>query len=223
MKRGLNISWSCPNGIRLDSLDKEMLYLMEKSGCYSFGVGIESGDDAVLKKIGKNLTTEQIKDKIWLIKKTTSIKVTGFFFDWSSRGRYCPDKKTIKFSKDLPIDKAAFCTLIPLPGTRIFNQWLKDKKITLDQINWDTYFWYSYKSGVSPVDGHTLKKLHRYAIISFYLRFRIILSLINEIKSFTQFKAVIKRALSIVPWTKHYRTQKEAIIASVVSHKSLNI
>lgn len=223
LKRGLNISWSCPNGIRLDSLDKEMLYLMEKSGCYSFGVGIESGDDAVLKKIGKNLTTEQIKDKIWLIKKTTSIKVTGFFLIGHPAEGIAQIKKTIKFSKDLPIDKAAFCTLIPLPGTRIFNQWLKDKKITLDQINWDTYFWYSYKSGVSPVDGHTLKKLHRYAIISFYLRFRIILSLINEIKSFTQFKAVIKRALSIVPWTKHYRTQKEAIIASVVSHKSLNI
>ena len=53
LKRGLNISWSCPNGIRLDSLDKEMLYLMEKSGCYSFGVGIESGDDAVLKRSGR--------------------------------------------------------------------------------------------------------------------------------------------------------------------------
>ncbi|MDP3732296.1 MAG: radical SAM protein [Candidatus Omnitrophota bacterium] len=212
LKSRLNISWSCPNGIRLDSLDKEAVTLMEKSGCYSFGVGIESGDDLVLKKIGKNLTTKQIEEKINLIKKNTSIKVTGFFLIGHPAEGIAEIKKTIRFSKKLPIDKAAFCTLIPLPGTKIFNEWLKDKKITLDQINWDTYFGYSYKSGISSIDEKILKKLHRYAIVSFYLRFKIILSLIHEIKSFEQVKAVIRRALSIMPWAKHYRTQKEGIL-----------
>ena len=40
---GLKIWWACPNGIRADRLDKEMLLSMERSGCYSFGLGIESG------------------------------------------------------------------------------------------------------------------------------------------------------------------------------------
>ncbi len=213
LESGLNISWSCPNGIRLDSLDKEAFVLMEKSGCYSFGVGIESGDDSVLKKIGKSLTTKQIEEKINLIKKNTSIKVTGFFLVGHPAEGIAEIKKTISFSKKLPIDKAAFCTLIPLPGTKIFNQWLKDKNITLDEINWDTYFGYSYKSGISSIDEKTLKKLHRYAIFSFYLRFRIILSLIREIKSFEQVKAIFRRAFSIIPWSKHYRTQKEGVLS----------
>ncbi len=213
LKNKLNISWSCPNGIRIDSLDKEMVGVMEKSGCYSIGIGIESGDDLVLKKIGKRLTCRQIEEKITLIKKSTSIKVTGFFLIGHPAEGITEIKKTIRFSKKLPIDKAAFCTLIPLPGTKIFNQWLKDKKITLEQINWDTYFGYSYKLGISSIDEKTLKKLHRYAIVSFYLRFKIIFSLIHEIKSFQQLKAVIKRAFSIIPWMKHYRTQKEGIFA----------
>jgi len=212
LEKKINISWSCPNGIRLDSLDKEMVVLMEKAGCYSFGVGIESGDDSVLKKIGKNLTTRQIEEKINLIKRNTAIRITGFFLIGHPAEGIEEIKKTIRFAKRLPIDKAAFCTLIPLPGTRIFNKWLQDKKITLDQINWDTYFGYSYKFGISNISEKTLKKLHSYAIISFYLRFKIIFSLIQEIKSFDQFKAILKRALSIIPFTKHYRTQKEGIV-----------
>lgn len=214
LQSGLNVSWSCPNGIRLDSLDKEMLVAMEKAGCYSVGVGIESGDDVVLKKIGKNLTCKQIAEKITLIKKNTSIKITGFFLIGHPAEGIKEIKKTIKFSKELPIDKAAFCTLIPLPGTRIFNEWLEDRKITLDQINWDTYFGYSYKSGISKVNEGTLKNLHRYAIISFYLRPRIILGLIQEIKSLDQLKSIVSRALSIMPWTQHYRKQKEGVFTA---------
>lgn len=213
LKSGLSISWACPNGIRLDTLDKEVIVSMEKSGCYSFGVGIESGDDSVLKKIGKNLTTAQIEEKITLVKKNTSIKITGFFLIGHPAEGIAEIKKTIRFSKRLPIGKAAFCTLIPLPGTRVFDGWLKAKKITLGQINWDTYFGYSYKLGVSDIDEKTLKKLHRYAIISFYLRLKIILGLIQEIKSLEQVKAVFRRALSIIPWGRHYRTQKEGILA----------
>jgi len=43
LDKNININWACPNGIRLDTLDEELLKLMEKAGCYSFAVGIESG------------------------------------------------------------------------------------------------------------------------------------------------------------------------------------
>ena len=38
--QNLDINWSCPSGVRLDTLDEEMLHLMEKSGCYSLSVSI---------------------------------------------------------------------------------------------------------------------------------------------------------------------------------------
>lgn len=211
LENKFNLSWSCPNGIRLDSLDEEMLVAMEKSGCYSAGVGIESGDDEVLKKIGKKLNRQKIEEKINLIKKFTKIKITGFFLIGHPAEGIEEIKKTIKFAKKLPIDKAAFCTLIPLPGTKIFNEWMESKNMGLENINWDSYFGYSYKFSISSVDEKTLKKLHRYAIITFYLRFRIMFSLLLEIKTLDQLKAVAKRAFSIMPWMKHYRTQKEGV------------
>ena len=51
LRENLKIFWACPNGVRVDSLDKELLQLMEKSGCVSFGLGIESGSERILKKM----------------------------------------------------------------------------------------------------------------------------------------------------------------------------
>ncbi|MBW2968318.1 B12-binding domain-containing radical SAM protein, partial [Candidatus Woesearchaeota archaeon] len=54
----LDITFALPNGIRLDSLDKNLLELMERAGFYSFAVGVESGSDRVLKLMKKNLSTK---------------------------------------------------------------------------------------------------------------------------------------------------------------------
>jgi anaerobic magnesium-protoporphyrin IX monomethyl ester cyclase len=38
---GLDMSWSLPSGVRIDTLDMELLDQMEGAGCYSLAVGIE--------------------------------------------------------------------------------------------------------------------------------------------------------------------------------------
>ncbi len=43
LEEKLDIAYACPNGVRLDTLDLDLLKLMKRSGCYSFAVGIESG------------------------------------------------------------------------------------------------------------------------------------------------------------------------------------
>jgi len=67
----LNVSFSVPNGVRLDTLDEEILKLMKKAGFYLISVGIESGSDRVLKMMGKHFLTKQIKKKSNLSKKQT--------------------------------------------------------------------------------------------------------------------------------------------------------
>lgn len=52
--KDFKISWCCPNGVRLDTLDLETLKLMKKSGCYYISLGIESGSDRILKLMKKN-------------------------------------------------------------------------------------------------------------------------------------------------------------------------
>jgi magnesium-protoporphyrin IX monomethyl ester (oxidative) cyclase len=40
-----------PNGVAVQTLDERVLELMKESGCYSISIGIESGDEYVLKNI----------------------------------------------------------------------------------------------------------------------------------------------------------------------------
>ena len=60
LKKDFKVSWCCPNGVRLDTLDRKILELMKAAGCYYISVGIESGSDRILKSMKKNLTKIKI-------------------------------------------------------------------------------------------------------------------------------------------------------------------
>ena len=49
------LTFSCPNGVRLDRVDRELLELMKRAGWYIIFVGIESGSDRILKHMKKSL------------------------------------------------------------------------------------------------------------------------------------------------------------------------
>src|SRR3989338_3294052 len=40
---GRDYKWWCPNGVHLNTLDKELLSTMKESGCYAIAFGVESG------------------------------------------------------------------------------------------------------------------------------------------------------------------------------------
>ena len=58
LESGLGFDWYC-NG-RLNFASQKVLKIMKKAGCVFINYGIEAMDDEVLKKMNKNLTTEQI-------------------------------------------------------------------------------------------------------------------------------------------------------------------
>ena len=51
IEKKYNLTWSIGNGIRLGTLDDELLTYMADSGCTYFSLGIESGDDKMLKEM----------------------------------------------------------------------------------------------------------------------------------------------------------------------------
>ena len=54
-KTNIDMPWSCSNGIRVESADKDLFKSLRKSGCYRVSFGFESGNDEVLKMFGKCL------------------------------------------------------------------------------------------------------------------------------------------------------------------------
>ncbi len=134
--RKLNISWNVSNGMRIDRLDEELVYLMKKSGCYCIGFGIESGNQKTQDYIQKDLKINDIEKKFKIVKKagisTIAFVIIGFPNETSD-----DIKNTIQFLKKIMPDVVNFHILIPLPGTKIYDE-LKSKNLLLEK-DWSKY------------------------------------------------------------------------------------
>ncbi len=190
IEKRFGITWTCPNGVRLDTLDEKLLRLMNKSGCYSLSVGIESGSDRVRKMMRKNLDTKTIEEKVKLIRRT-GIEVIGFFIVGYPGETIEDINRTIDFACKLDLKRATFSAFKPFPGTDAFSMLLKRgeiKEMNYNDFSLDKVVW--SPKGISLKE---LKNLRRKAFIRFYIRPRIMLKMIGEIKSFENFKYIVKR------------------------------
>lgn len=194
-ERSLEIWWACPNGIRIDKVDAEMLAAMESSGCYSVALGIESGSSRVLGMMRKSLRAEDMGAMVDMIKRNSRMSVTGFFLIGYPGETVDDIKKTLKLSRKLKLDKASFSPVMPLPGSQIYGEW--KKRLGGRAVSWDKFLYYQIVPFVSDIQPALLSKYLKKAVVGFYMRPRVILGLLREIKTQDQIKALFKRAWTI--------------------------
>ena len=193
--RGIKISWACPNGVRIDSLDVELLKIMERSGCYSFALGIESGSDRVLKMMRKGTLSQQIRQKIRLIAETTKIRMTAFIIF----GYPGENEEDLKQTEDLvlrePFHRMAAGPFVPYPGSSIYERLVKENKIP-EKYNWNLLASYGESTFVADsIDRKRLLRAVRNIHLKFYLRPRIIFGILSELNSLEQVKVAFKMLL----------------------------
>lgn len=195
IENGLKISLSFPNGVRLSTLDEEILQLLEKAGCYSLGLGIESGSPKTLKDMKKAQTVNEISEKVNLIHRVTKIRTTGFFII----GYPTEDKEdilqTIKFSKELPINRAQFTICLPVPGSEVSEKLKSNGK--LNNVDFNNITFQSIIHVPEKMTMSQLKILRLKAYLEFYLRARIMLGILSEIQSLEHLKFIFRRVLKL--------------------------
>jgi magnesium-protoporphyrin IX monomethyl ester (oxidative) cyclase len=125
VKRGLDIEWYTPNGIRADGLDEKLLTKMKASGCKKIRIAPESGVQRVVDQIiKKDLDLKKVENAVILSKKV-GIKV-GCFFIIGLIGETKEDiEATIKYAyklRQLGADSFYFSYATPLYGTELYEQ-----------------------------------------------------------------------------------------------------
>ncbi len=186
----LNISWAVPNGIRMDTLDTEILDLMKRSGLYLVSLGIESGSDRILKAMKKNITTDKIRKYAKMIRET-GFDMAGFFILGFPTETKQEIEETIKFSLELDLIRANYFTYLPFPGTESYNQLLTTGE--LNKIDLENFYFMNAAYTPKGMTRDQLKSLQRKAFIKFFFRPKIIYKNIIGIKSFEHFKFLSKR------------------------------
>ncbi|HIE33736.1 MAG TPA: radical SAM protein [Candidatus Altiarchaeales archaeon] len=160
VKKNLNIKWVCNS--RVDTVNQEMLDWMKKAGCWLISFGIESGDQKILDNVNKGITVEQSRKAIEMASRTGIATVGHFIFGLPGETKESI-QKTLKLSRELPLNFAEFYIATPFPGCELFNDLgIKD----YGDINWSEY---EYSHNVISEDLN-LQDVRNRAYREFYLR-----------------------------------------------------
>ena len=118
----IDIPWT--TFIRLDTLDLEDVTLIQKANCIDVQVGIESGDNRILRNMNKKVTTDKYLRVLEFLSELDISIRASFILGYPGENRESIDN-TIAFLNQLPTDRNAafyvgFAPFILLPLSPIY-------------------------------------------------------------------------------------------------------
>jgi radical SAM superfamily enzyme YgiQ (UPF0313 family) len=188
LERKLKISWATPNGVRADTLTKDLVRLMKKSGCYFLVFGIESGSQKILNNIHKK-TDLGIIERAARLASSEGLITQGFFIFGLPGETEETIKETVDFAKKIPLDRAQFLLLDVLPGSALWDELGGAKIADWHRRSYQEVTW------VPPtISKEALEKAPSRAFRSFFFRPKQFFRFIKYIKPY-QLHFIIRRLL----------------------------
>jgi anaerobic magnesium-protoporphyrin IX monomethyl ester cyclase len=190
--RDLDIRFWCM--ARADMLDDETIRLLKLGGMSSISIGVESGDEEILKDIGKRIKKEDVKRAFGLLKQH-KVDAQAFFMIGFYNDTRESIAKTVNFALELDPDFATFGVMVPYPGTEVYEKHYKDL-IDFSQPDVWKYF-QALGGGMAGFGGRYLtredfNRLRAKAFRKFYLRPKKLVQLARKIEGMDQLKQYAK-------------------------------
>jgi radical SAM superfamily enzyme YgiQ (UPF0313 family) len=190
--KGYPISWRCFSGVK--TINKKLLLMMKKAGCYQINYGFESGCQEILDLSNKGTTLEESIEAARLT-KDAGIEVSGSFMLGMYGDTEETIRKTVDFAIKLNCDYAEFLVATPLPSTEFYEKCSIQENISPSSIQrWNNR---SYNSGILL----NAKELHRQlknAYIRFYFRPHYIYQRFRKFVSLKMLISQLKTAISLL-------------------------
>jgi radical SAM superfamily enzyme YgiQ (UPF0313 family) len=165
-RRHPRMRWICHT--RADTLDAELVREMRASGCVEVQIGVESGDEEVLAATGKGITTEDARRAFALL-RGQGIATWATFILGNAGETPESIRASMRLAREINPTYATFITLLPLPGTRIFEEYKAAGYLTT--LDWGRYTWHGEPVISLPgLDSKALAEARRRAFLGFYLR-----------------------------------------------------
>jgi radical SAM superfamily enzyme YgiQ (UPF0313 family) len=198
LKRNLKITFSV--NARVDNSDKEMLKIMKRAGCREVLVGFESGEQAILNNVNKNITLEQ--SRLFMeAAHSAKLDVHGCFVIGLPGETSNTAQKTIDFALSLKCDTLQFSGAVPFPGTDFFQTakkegWLKSE-------DWQAYSGEGEQKSVVVYPGISQEKINYYVdkgLKSFYFRFFYMVKFILNTRSLSDLYRKVRGAFNFITY-----------------------
>lgn len=156
---------------RANFVDEELIALAKKAGCAHLEMGVESGDDEILKFIGKGITVQQVRKAVKII-KSAGISLCTYFILGHPQETRDSLKKTIDLAVELNSTSIAVGLMVPYPGTKVYeyaqNCEYGYKLISKDWSQYDKYGGRALELKDLPYEE--LLKWQKKAYVYFYIK-----------------------------------------------------
>lgn len=191
----LNISWVA-NSTTTSALDKEMLFLMKKAGCWLIAFGIESGNEEIQKKIKLSIPVENGYKAIKMCQEA-GIKTLGFFMiglPWDSHKTL---QETYRLMKDLDCDFIEVHIAIPYDGTPL-NSISTELGLLKEPLIGRNYFSNPYGAGTLHLKRSELIHFRKVMLRRHYLRPQYIYRTLKGCRSIKERTTYVKYGLRLL-------------------------
>jgi len=148
---------------RVDLVSKNLIENMRKAGCRTISLGIESANQRILDYFNKQITPKMALDAANTIKDANIDFLMGTFIIGAPTETLEEIKRTFEFACQLNIDFPQFHIFGAIPGTKVWDDLVKSRKIDLDEY-WET----GVKTLIPPLK--VVEKEMRKAYFDFILR-----------------------------------------------------
>ena len=204
IKARLNAYIILPNGVRADTLNPELLTKMKQAGVYSFAIGVESGVQHIVNKIGKKLNLEKVR-YVAKLKKNYGFLLRAFFILGLPYDSLDTMRQSIKFAKEIDPDFADFFIATLFPGTEMYDIVKAmgviektssggcNEETGEGTISMDLGFYYKpvINFSFAKLKPGDVKTAYNIAVREFYFRPSKILSIIGTIRTIPEFKYIL--------------------------------
>jgi len=189
-----NIKASFYGTARFDKVDKEMLALMKYAGFKGLYIGAESGDDHILTRMDKNISTQDIVRKIKLVKNAGIAPLVSILLGVPGDNIESLNK-TYAMMKNLGSVYFDVNTYLPLPGTKWYGEMTEDFKEKVNYLKYHTKCFHPFL-----FDTYAQKDCMRMTrkIVAFADRRMILTALTDKILSFIRNHKKTKALLELL-------------------------
>jgi len=202
LERGLKFSWTCT--ARANMVTKPLLERMKEAGCWRIRLGVESGNDEVLKFIKKGVTKEQVRNvATWAAE--VGMQPKAFFMVGHLVDTPETIEETMEFACSLPLKDVTVQINTPMVGTPQYGIYEQYGRLASDRLEDKSYWEPSFVP--NGMTEEQLLKLHRKFHRRFYLRPITLWRHLRSIRSVRDLYRYLK-AFALV-WHLFFRTRLE--------------
>lgn len=119
LREKIYIIWNCQS--RVNAVDADMLLMMKRAGCECVQFGVESGSAGVLKELGKNITSEQVKSAA-LATRRAGINLSIYLVTGVPGETNEDLKATLRLIEEIKPGDGQISPLAYYPGTALFEK-----------------------------------------------------------------------------------------------------